>query len=128
MYNQYLAIGTVVMLKGEGKKVMVIGYFGQDSQGHNVDYMGVVYPQGYLSEDAIVGFDQNEVIQVLHEGYKDLEQERFFNQLRAYEEGMEVQSSPTVPYQKPTVPVNQNPQSVQMPQVNNNQEDIDTFE
>lgn len=129
MYNQYLSIGSVVLLKGEGKKVMLIGYYGVDPSGKNVDYMGVVYPEGFITPNEIVGFNQTEVLQVLHEGYKDLEQERFFNELRAFEQGISTQSRPTVPYQKETVPVTQNTQTVQATQITNvSNEDIDTFE
>ena len=143
MYNQLLSIGSVVLLKGEGKKVMVIGYYGVNSQGTNVDYMGVTYPEGYISSTDIVGFNQNEVIQVLHEGYKDVEQERFFTELNAYQNGANVQSSPTVPFVNQTVPV-QNTQAVQQstpvemptpvqnlnPQNNTNvtKQDYDTFQ
>lgn len=140
MYNQLLSIGSVVLLKGEGKKLMVIGYYGVDSKGTNVDYMGVTYPEGYISSNTIIGFNQNEVIQVLHEGYKDIEQERFFTELNAYQNGNAIQSSPTVPFVNPTAqvqqPVQQSPQvqqaaPIQMPvRVNNtnSNENIDTFE
>lgn len=130
MYNQFLGIGSVVLLKGEGKKVMIIGYYGLDQTGKTVDYMGVVYPEGYFTPDKIVGFDQLDVLQVLHEGYKDIEQERFFTDLRAFNQGLSNQTKATVPYQKPTVPVQQSTQTVQTQQINTptNNEDIDTFE
>ncbi len=133
MYNQLLSIGSVVLLKGEGKKLMVIGYYGVDTNGTNVDYMAVTYPEGYVRSTEIVGFNQNEVIQVLHEGYKDIEQERFFTELSAFQNGIGTQSSATVPFvntpapTQNTVPV----QNIQMPQSanpQNNNEDIDTFE
>ena len=132
MYNQLLSIGSVVLLKGEGKKLMLIGYFGVDSRGTSVDYMGVPYPEGYISSDTIVGFNQNEVIQVLHEGYKDVEQERFFTELNAYKNGTHIQSNATVPYVKETVPV-QNTQPVQQSVPNQNNpntinQDYDTFQ
>ena len=108
MVNGYLAIGSVVMIKGEGKKLMVIGYYGEDKSGKAVDYMAVTYPEGYLSADIIIGFNQNEVLQVLHEGYKDVEQERFYRELAAYASGVGAQSSPTVPFvNTPTQPVQQ---------------------
>lgn len=130
MYNQFLGIGSVVLLKGEGKKVMVIGYYGMDQTGRTVDYMGVVYPEGFFTPEKIVGFDQTEVMQVLHEGYKDIEQERYFADLRAFENGFSNQSKPTVPYQKATVPVQQSTQTVQTQQINptTSNENIDTFE
>lgn len=122
MINGYLAIGSVVMVKGEGKKLMVIGYYGVDPSGKQVDYMGVTYPEGYMSSETIVGFNQNEVLQVLHEGYKDIEQERFYQELAAYAAGVGSQSSPTVPFvNTPTQPVQQ---SVQPQTDNDNNIDI----
>ena len=63
MYNTYLSIGTVLMLKGEGKKVMVIGYLGYDKTGKAADYMGVTYPEGYMSSDSIIGFNETEILE-----------------------------------------------------------------
>ena len=120
MYNSYLAIGSVVMLKGEGKKMMVIGYYGIDTDGKRVDYMGVTYPEGFIDADTIIGFNQNEVLQVLHEGYKDVEQERFYSELSAYAKGVSTQSTATVPF------VNTPTQPVQGSNTNDNS-DIDTI-
>ena len=126
MYNTYLAIGTIVMLKGEGKKVMVIGYYGVDNNGKSVDYMGVTYPEGFMDPDTIVGFNQNEVIQVLHEGYKDVEQDRFYTELKAFAEGMSTQRTATVPFVNTPTQVVQTPQQVQS-NVQNDNNDIDTI-
>ena len=123
MYNTYLAIGSIVMLKGEGKKIMVIGYCGLDGNGKASDYMGVTYPEGYMNADSIIGFNEIEVLQVLHEGYKDVEQDRYFNELSAFLKGINTQKKPTVPFvNTPTQPV----QSVQQTVPNDN-EDIDTI-
>lgn len=123
MYNTYLSIGTVLMLKGEGKKVMVIGYLGYDKAGKAADYMGVTYPEGYMSSDSIIGFNETEILQVLHEGYKDVEQDRFFNEITAYVQGLSNQSTPTVPYvNTPTQPVVKE----EMPKQNNDN-DIDVI-
>ena len=122
MHNTYLSIGTVLMLKGEGKKVMVIGYLGNDGAGKEAEYMGVTFPEGYMSSDTIIGFNGNEVIQILHEGYKDIEQERFFNEITAYLQGVPNQNTQTVPFvDKPTQPVNNNTLPT------NNDNDIDVI-
>ena len=123
MNSTYLSIGTVLMLRGEGKKVMVIGYLGTDDNGKEVDYMAVTYPEGYMSAENIVGFNKNEVLQILHEGYRDVEQERFFNEITAYLQGVSTQNSPTVPFvNTPTQPVVKD----EMPKQNNNN-DVDVI-
>ena len=122
MVNGYLAIGSVVMIKGEGKKLMVIGYYGVDPSGKAVDYMAVTYPEGFVDANTIVGFNQNEIQQVIHEGYKDVEQERFFVELNGYLQGMSAQSTPTVPF------VNNPTQTVQQTQPANQIDDtVDTI-
>ena len=49
--EKYLPIGTVVMLKGGTKRVMISGFCAID--GENVknmyDYSGCVYPEGFLT-------------------------------------------------------------------------------
>ena len=37
MQDKFLPIGSVVLLKGEGKKVMIIGYYGLDQTGKTVE-------------------------------------------------------------------------------------------
>lgn len=113
MNGNYLPIGSVVMLRGGAKKLMVIGYFGGDEEGSQVDYMGVVYPEGFIEADRIIGFNRPEIQEIIFEGYKSAEQVSLFTQLDGYVNGMQFNQSPTVP-------LTQNTQQVQ--QNNNNQQ------
>ena len=50
MIDKYLPIGTVCTLKGNNKKVMVIGFFSVEYNGNikMYDYQGCSYPEGIL--------------------------------------------------------------------------------
>ena len=49
--EKYLPIGTVVMLKGASKRVMVTGFCAIKGNNKNRmwDYTGCMYPEGFLS-------------------------------------------------------------------------------
>lgn len=36
-----------------------------------MDYIGVVYPLGFVSEKSFVCFNHDQIVKVLHEGYSD---------------------------------------------------------
>lgn len=110
MNSRYFPIGTVVLLRGGSKKVMVIGYFGVDAEGTAVDYMGVMYPDGFMDANTIIGFDGSQVQEIIYEGYRDVEQNALFQQLDAFASGAVTSfQSDTVPYvQSKTVPVGSN--------------------
>ena len=105
MNQGYLSIGTVLTLRGEPFKVMVIGYFGQHESGRTVDYMGVSYPDGFIDPTKIIGFNKTEIESILFEGYKTAEQANLYNELDTVAQGYFTNTQPTVPF----VPNQQNP-------------------
>lgn len=87
-YNgKYLPIGTVVILKGAVKKLMIVGYAQEaqteDEQGNKKiwDYAAILYPEGYLSSDQFFLFDTNQIDKVFYMGYVDDEQKEFMQNL-----------------------------------------------
>lgn len=68
-----LPLGTIVILKGTSKKVMIIGVCPQSKNdaGETVanDYIGVMYPEGYISADMFMVFDRDNIEQVIQKGY-----------------------------------------------------------
>ena len=121
MNTRYLPIGSIVLLRGGAKKLMVVGYFGINPDGEQVDYMGVVYPEGYLDYKEVIGFNRVEVQEILFEGYKDIEQNNLFVQLDAYANGNVTEQTATVPFTN-KVQYNQNPnQNPNIPNNNSNQ-------
>ena len=69
-----LPAGTVVTLNGISKKVMIIGICqaGLDGIGH--DYSAVPWPEGFLSTDKIILFDDAQIQYVHYCGMQDREQ------------------------------------------------------
>ena len=70
--NTILPIGSVVMLKGGKKPVMIFGYLQQSAYYGNdvVDYIGVPYPEGNINIAAQMGFQMTDIETVLFEGYR----------------------------------------------------------
>lgn len=83
MVSGLLPIGSVVRLEGTDTLVMVIG-FKPESDGVEADYLGVVYPQGLVSDDAALVFDADAVAEVVFRGFWDEEGEAARDALRAY--------------------------------------------
>ena len=69
-----LPIGTVVSIGDEKDgyiPIVIAGYGGQNSENIIYDYIGFVFPYGYISRDKIIIFDTSQIHQVLHKGYED---------------------------------------------------------
>lgn len=79
MNEKYLPIGTVVLLKGGDKKVMITSYLiftnGEDKK--MFDYGGCTFPEGIIESNYAVGFNHNEIEKVVHLGLVDDEQKKF---------------------------------------------------
>ncbi|MCI8785325.1 MAG: DUF4176 domain-containing protein [Eubacterium sp.] len=77
-----MPIGSVVRLKEAEKKLMIIGIKQlNEEKGTVKDYIGVMYPEGYLNKEVFFTFDQEDVEETIFEGYRSKEQETFFEQV-----------------------------------------------
>lgn len=85
MTGYLLPVGSVVRLKDSTANVMIAGYLpvGEADPGYAWDYSGFKFPLGYVRNDEIYCFDQNQIEEVLAMGYQDEEQFRFANTLEA---------------------------------------------
>ena len=71
----YLPIGSVVLLKEGKKRVMVYGRkMKSRDDNKEYDYIGCLYPEGYLSSDDVILFDHNQIQLVYFIGFQDLEE------------------------------------------------------
>lgn len=70
MPSTLLPVGSVVRLQGADALVMVLGFQPQLDEG-SADYLGAVYPQGLVSDDAALAFDADAIAEVVHRGYWD---------------------------------------------------------
>lgn len=83
--QKYLPIGTVVMLKGGSKRVMITGFcsMATEDQSTMFDYAGCMYPEGFLSSDQTALFNHNQIERVYHLGLLDEEEQKFKMNLNA---------------------------------------------
>lgn len=82
--GKYLPIGTVVMLKGGTKRVMITGFcVMQESDKEKVwDYSACLYPEGMLSSTQNCLFNHDQIEKVYYLGLIDEEEEEFKKKLK----------------------------------------------
>lgn len=85
MNEKYLPIGTVVLLKGGTRKVMINGYCveAEEFKGRVFDYRGCPFPEGILETDGVALFDMEQIDEVCHMGFKNDESIDFIDKLEA---------------------------------------------
>ena len=83
MRDKYLPIGSVVLLKGGTKKVMITGFcsIAEENQEKIYDYCGCIYPEGYLSSDEICLFDHDQIAEINFVGFENDEEKEFKDNL-----------------------------------------------
>lgn len=70
--NTFLPIGSVVMLKGATTPLVIIGFAVVEKNKDKIwDYMGVMYPVGFITPEKNLMFDRNQIEKVISEGYSD---------------------------------------------------------
>lgn len=70
-FNNYYAIGTVVTVKDHPKKLMIIGIAQLNMEEEKFfDYMGVIYPEGYVGPASCVLFNTADIEEVIFEAEK----------------------------------------------------------
>ena len=70
-----LPIGSVVLLQGAIKKLMIMGIKQKkaDEPEQEYDYIGVPYPEGFLRPDMTYLFNQEDINDVVFHGYENPE-------------------------------------------------------
>ena len=83
--EKYLPIGTVVMLKGAKKRLMITGFCSMATNDPNkmFDYAGCIYPEGFLSSDQTALFNHDQIEKVYYLGFVDDEEKKFKTELAA---------------------------------------------
>ncbi len=79
MFNGVLPIGSVVLLKNSTKKLMIMGFaqVAADDPARIYDYVGCVFPEGFLGPDQTFLFNAEQIENVYFIGYQDSEQMAF---------------------------------------------------
>lgn len=81
--NELLPIGSVVLLKEGEKRLMITGIKQMDMDGDDTeyDYLGVLYPEGYMGNRFQYLFNHGDIDKILFRGYEDEERQAFLNKL-----------------------------------------------
>ena len=82
-YEKVLPIGSVVLLKGANKRVMILGYQRNAAADPNryYDYCGCPYPEGYTSPERTAIFDHDQIDRIISMGLQNVDQIVFAEQL-----------------------------------------------
>ena len=82
-FTELLPIGSVVLLAGAQKKLMICG-IGQtkEDSGKTYDYIGVLYPEGNMGDGSQFLFNHADIDEVTFRGYEDLERTQFIEKLQ----------------------------------------------
>jgi len=83
MKKNYLPLGSVVLLNGGKKKLMITGYLVStpDYPDTIFDYCGCMHPEGLIRSDTICVFNHEEIRKVLFKGYLDIEEKEYLENL-----------------------------------------------
>ena len=74
-----LPVGSIVLLKDATKKLMIIGILQVNQKEKKMyDYLGVPYPEGFISTDKNFLFDHEDINDVIFYGYIPILREKFF--------------------------------------------------
>lgn len=79
MEEKYLPLGTVVLLNGGEKRVMITGFVSMspDTGERVFDYSGCLFPEGFYDYNEVLVFDHHQIAKVFHKGLVDEEELNF---------------------------------------------------
>lgn len=78
MYEQLLPLGSVVLVRGARKRLMITGRL-QVRVGESkvYDYSGCLFPEGLVSSDSVAFFDHSAIAHLYFVGFQDEEELAF---------------------------------------------------
>lgn len=81
MFKELLPIGTIVLLRGGIRKLMITGIkvAKVEEQNRVFDYIGVLYPEGFMGEQGNFMFNHSEINDIIYKGYTNPERDEFIN-------------------------------------------------
>ena len=85
MKEKFLPIGTVVILKGASKKIMVTGFMPLDSKNNEqYDYLACPFPEGYISSNEYLLFNHSQIDKIFYMGFENEESTDFNNVIHKF--------------------------------------------
>jgi hypothetical protein len=83
--KQLLPIGSIVLMEGGSKKLMIYGVKQTDNSDNQMyDYIGVVYPEGNMGEGTQFLFNHENIKEIVFRGFEDEERKEFLDKLDNY--------------------------------------------
>ena len=80
--EKYLPIGSVVLLTGGTKRVMIYGRRQiQEGTQTEWDYIACLYPEGNINREYTFLFNHDQIKKVYHVGYQDDEEFNFISEI-----------------------------------------------
>lgn len=78
MYKDLLPIGSVILLKGGEKRLMICGrVVCNDNETVIHDYVGCYYPEGIIDSSALFFFDHDAIENIFFIGFQDQEEMQY---------------------------------------------------
>lgn len=78
MYKNLLPIGSVVLIEGGDKRVMICGRIQSRSGDDKIyDYSACYYPEGILGTDSLFFFNHDSIEKIFFLGFQDEEEMAF---------------------------------------------------
>ena len=80
----FLPIGSVVKLKGAEKRVMIYGIMqvaSSEEPKKIYDYVGVLYPEGNISSEEQLFFNDHDIDRIDFYGFSDYERQKFMKEM-----------------------------------------------
>ncbi len=93
MFERVLPIGTIVLLKGASKRLMIIGhckYMGNNTD-KVYDYAACTYPEGFISPDTTALFDHEQIDVIFSLGFRNELQHEYQQKLEKALEDMRLE-------------------------------------
>lgn len=88
--TEYLPIGSIVLLKGTEKPLMIYGRKQTHlKSGNKFDYIGCLYPEGYITDELTIFFNNDQIANIVHEGFADQNEVAFVNEYLEHVENSE---------------------------------------
>ncbi|UOY91676.1 DUF4176 domain-containing protein [Ectobacillus sp. JY-23] len=85
MEQTLLPIGSVVLLKQGTKKLMIYGRKQELASDQIIyDYVGCLYPEGYLNPDYTYVFNHGDIAAVIFMGYKDEDEKIYVTKMEQF--------------------------------------------
>lgn len=84
--DEYLPIGSVVLLENGNKRLMIFGIIQSEVDDPSVeyDYIGVPYPEGNMGDEYQYLFYHKDIKEIFFRGFEDIERQVFISNLIDY--------------------------------------------